>query len=153
VTEGFDYPALVREAMIGVVRSVLAQTAEAGLPGDHHFFITFRTETPGVEIPAGLKRQHPQEMTIVLQHQFWGLEVAEGHFAVSLRFGGALQRLVVPFVAVCAFVDPSAEFGLRLLPALEPVTEEPAEAEPTDQPPAAPDSGNVVPFSPVRNKR
>jgi hypothetical protein len=148
VDEGFDYPALVRQALTGLVRSVLARAAESGLPGEHHFFITLRTDAPNVELSHRLRCQHPQEMTIVLQHQFWDLEVGESAFAVSLRFGGTLERLVVPFEAITSFVDPSAEFGLRLSPVEEPE----AEAAPPPAP-AETDAGKVVPFSPPRSKR
>jgi len=148
VDEGFDYPALVREALTGLVRSVLGRTAESGLPGEHHFFITFRTDAPGVLLSDRLKGQHPQEMTIVLQHQFWELEVGEATFSVSLRFGGTLERLLVPFEAITSFVDPSAEFGLRLSPVEEPEAERPRPPAP-----AGADAGKVVPFSAPRGKR
>jgi len=152
VDEGFDYPALVRQALTGLVRSVLGRTAESGLPGEHHFFITLRTDAPGVLLSDRLKGQHPQEMIIVLQHRFWDLEVGETSFSVSLEFGGTPERLVVPFEAITAFVDPSAEFGLRLSPVEEPDAEAPhpptaAEAD------AHADAGKVVPFSAPRHKR
>ncbi len=145
--EGFDYPALVREALTGLVRSVLGRTAENGLPGEHHFLITLRTDAPGVELSDRLRRQHPQEMTIVLQNQFWDMEVSETAFGVSLRFGGTLERLVVPFEAITAFVDPSAEFGLRLSPVEEPKAEAPRRPAPADG-----DAGKVVPFSAPRGR-
>jgi hypothetical protein len=121
----FDYPALVRTALVGVVRALLARVAEEGFPGGHHFYLTFATGGEGVEAPASLRRQFPDEMTIVLQHQFWNLTVDDAGFAVTLRFGGKPERLVVPWPALRAFMDPSVEFGFRLQ-ASEPG--EPAEA-------------------------
>jgi hypothetical protein len=111
---GFDYPALMTEALTGLVRRVLARIAEEGLPGEHHFYLTFGTADAGVEVPASLRRQFPEEMTIVLQHQFWNLAVDDAGFAVTLRFGGRPERVVVPWGALRAFADPSAEFGFRL---------------------------------------
>jgi hypothetical protein len=110
----FDYPALMTEALTGLVRRVLARVAEDGLPGEHHFFLTFGTSDDGVDLPAALRRQFPDEMTIVLQHQFWNLTVDDAAFAVTLRFGGKPERVVVPWSALRAFADPSAEFGFRL---------------------------------------
>jgi len=112
VTGRFDYPALLSAATIGVVRQVLADAAEHGLEGDHHFFLTFRTGDAGVRIPAALARRYPETMTIVVQHQFVDLEVDDQAFAVTLRFGGAWERVRVPFGALATFVDPSVPFGL-----------------------------------------
>ncbi len=88
-------------------------TVENGLPGEHHFYITFRTDHPEVRIPSHLKAQHPEDMTIVLQHQFWDLEVTEDWFAVALSFQGKRELLHVPFESVTAFADPFAKFGLQ----------------------------------------
>jgi len=107
------YDAMVENALRGVLREALTITAESGLPGQHHFYITFRTRYPGVEIPDYVRARHPDEMTIVLQHQFWGLEVTNEYFAVTLAFNRINERLVIPFAAVCAFADPSAKFGLQ----------------------------------------
>jgi len=114
VTEGFDYRSMVHQASIGVVRHVLRVAAEEGLPGEHHCYLTFATGYPGVDIPAGLAARHPETMTIVLQHQFWNLDVGDESFAVSLRFDGIVHRLVVPFAALTTFIDPSVPFGLDL---------------------------------------
>ena len=108
-----NYQALTEEALRGVVRQALVTAAQRGLPGQHHFYLTFRTNFPGVQIADSLRERHPEEMTIVLQHQFWGLEVAEKQFSVTLSFNGQHERLVVPFRAVSAFVDPSVQFGLQ----------------------------------------
>jgi len=109
-----DYQQLAREALRDVVRRVLIRTAEEGLPGDHHFYLTFDTNHPGVELSVSARNVYPHEMTIVLQHQFWDLVVDDEAFAVTLRFGGVKQRVVVPFEALQTFVDPAAEFGLNL---------------------------------------
>ena len=107
------YDALVEDALRGVVREALSYAAERGLPGDHHFFITFRTGHPGVDIPRALRDRHPNEMTVVLQHQFWGLDVGEEGFSVTLSFSDVPERLKIPFAAVTAFSDPSVQFGLQ----------------------------------------
>jgi hypothetical protein len=111
---GFDYAALVRAALVGMVRGVLAQVAAEGLPAGNHFYLTFGTTEPGVVLPPRLKKQFPEEMTIVLQHQFWNLAVEEKRFSVTLRFGGSSERLTVPWDALRAFADPSVGFGVRL---------------------------------------
>ncbi len=112
--ESIDYPALIHEALLGVVREILCHVVEEGLPGDHHFYLTFRTDHPQVVMPAGLKIRHPETMTIVLQHQFWDLSVEQDFFGVTLRFGGAKHHLTIPFEALTGFIDPDAEFGLQL---------------------------------------
>lgn len=107
------YDRIVERQLRGVAREVLAQVATRGLPGDHHFYITFRTDYPGVSIGPGLKAQFPKEITIVLQHQFWGLEVTDEAFGVTLSFSGKHERLHVPFEALVSFTDPSVKFGLQ----------------------------------------
>lgn len=108
-----DYEGLAQEAMRGVVRKVLARTAKSGLIGDHHFYISFETEAPGVTLSKRLREKYPREMTIVLQHRFWDLSVSEDRFEVKLTFDGIPERLVVPFSAVKVFFDPSVRFGLQ----------------------------------------
>jgi hypothetical protein len=155
---GIDYPALVGAALRSVLKDVLARVAEAGFPGEHHLFISFRTDAPGVSVPPRLLKQHPQEMTIVLQHQFWGLTVEEGAFSVQLRFGGVLERLTVPWDALVAFADPSVPFGLRFTPPSEPGAPPEAEGEAAPAAPAAgptteagpADEAKVVAFRPAR---
>lgn len=107
------YDRMVESALRGVLRQALQQVAKRGLPGDHHFYITFRTAHPGVQISDKLRAKFPDEMTIVLQHQFWGLEVDEGAFAVTLSFNNQHERLSIPFAAVAAFADPAVKFGLK----------------------------------------
>lgn len=112
----FRYDVMVQEALLGVVRKVLVETARHGLAGEHHFYITFRSEGPGVKISARLKEKYPEEMTIVLQHQFWDLAVGDHAFEVGLSFGGVPEKLVVPFEALTGFFDPSVQFGLKFSP-------------------------------------
>jgi uncharacterized protein len=107
------YDQMVESAMRGVVREALARTETNGLPGAHHFYITFKTQAPGVELGASLAQKYPDEMTIVLEHQFWDLEVHEDDFAVTLSFNNKPERIVIPFVAIAAFADPSVKFGLQ----------------------------------------
>lgn len=111
--ERIDYPKIIQEALRDVVRRVLAQVAEHGIPGEHHFLIAFRTEHPGVVVPKFLRDMYPQEIKIILQHQYWDLEVDQEAFSVTLSFSAQRQRLTVPFAAVTAFVDPSVELVLR----------------------------------------
>jgi hypothetical protein len=107
------YDLLTQQALRGVVRSVLADAAKKGLPGEHHFFISFDTRADGVRISDRLLAQYPEEMTIILQHQFWDLKVAEDEFEVGLSFGGIPEKLTVPFEAINGFFDPSVQFGLQ----------------------------------------
>jgi len=108
-----DYEALVQDAMRGVVRAVLTQAAKSGLPGDHHFYISFDTAASGVVLSKRLKDKYPSEMTIVLQHRFWDLAVSDDGFEVKLTFDGIPERLVVPFAAIRVFFDPSVRYGLQ----------------------------------------
>lgn len=113
------YDLLTQQALRGVVRNVLSDTAKKGLPGDHHFYISFDTRADGVHLSDRLRAQYPEEMTIILQHQFWDLEVGEEEFEIGLSFGGIPERLTVPFDAINGFFDPSVQFGLQF----EEVTE------------------------------
>jgi hypothetical protein len=150
--EGFDYPALVRAALLGVVRQVLARTADEGLPGEHHLYLTFGTADEGVEVPAHLRRQYPDEITIVLQHQFWNLAADEHGFAVTLRFGGKPERLVVPWASLRGFADPSVEFGFRLVAPAGEAEEQagPVPAATTATKPTAADTPAAEPAKVVR---
>lgn len=112
-TDLIRYDVLTRDALRGVLRQVLVDAAANGLPGEHHFYITFLSTAPGVKISPRLLSQYPQEMTIILQHQFWDLLVTEDRFEVGLSFGGIPERLVVPFSAISRFFDPSVQFGLQ----------------------------------------
>jgi hypothetical protein len=107
------YDLLTQKALRGVVRDVLARVAREGVPGDHHFYVSFRTTDPDVTLSTRLRERYPTEMTVVLQHQFWDLDVSDDRFEVGLSFGNVPERLSVPFHAVTGFFDPSVQFGLK----------------------------------------
>ena len=127
------YDRMVEHALRSVVRKALAEAAQRGLPGEHHFYITFHTDRAGVGIADWLRQQYPQEMTIILQHQFWDLTVEEERFAVTLSFGGRHERLTIPLESVTRFADPSVKFGLQFEAA-----EEEAEVKPSPTAAASP---------------
>lgn len=116
-TDHIRYDVLARDALRGVLRRVLTDAAANGLPGEHHFFITFISTAEGVKLSPRLLAQYPEEMTVILQHQFWDLIVTEDRFEVGLSFGGIPERLVVPFNSIKSFFDPSVQFGLQFEPA------------------------------------
>ncbi len=107
------YDLMVQDALRNVVRKVMQDAAKDGLRGDHHFFITFRTKAAGIRLSDRMKARYPDDMTIILQHQFWDLAVTESYFEVGLSFGGVPERLLIPYDALTAFSDPAAEFGLK----------------------------------------
>ena len=113
MTDTLHYDQMVENALRGVVREALERTRKEGLPGNHHFYITFRTGFPGVKMPDYLRAKYPQEMTIVLQHQFWDLTVDDTGFSVGLSFNKVQEQLAIPYVAVTSFADPSVQFGLQ----------------------------------------
>lgn len=127
------YDILAQEALRGVVRKVLSEVARTGLPGEHHFFISFATRAPGVRLSERLLGQYEKEMTIVLQNQFWDLKVTETGFEVGLSFDGQPELLVIPFSAVKGFFDPSVQFGLQFEPELAADTAEDGEELPEDE--------------------
>ena len=135
-TDHIRYDVLARDALRGVLRRVLTDAAEHGLPGEHHFFITFLSKADGVKLSPRLLAQYPEEMTVILQHQFWDLVVTEDRFEVGLSFGGIPERLVVPFAAIKSFLDPSVQFGLQFEPS-EATAEAPAAKLPTVPTPSA----------------
>jgi uncharacterized protein len=157
--QSIDYGRLVERALRQVVRAALDVVAKQGLPGRHHLYITFRTDHPGVAIAEDLRARYPSEMTIVLQHEFWDLEVDEDRFAIGLSFGGAPHRLEIPLEAVTVFADPSVEFGLQFTavlagaPAAGAAPPVPAErsGEP-GQAPSADGSAEVVALDRFRKK-
>jgi uncharacterized protein len=173
------YDILAQAALRGVVRTVLTDAAKKGLPGEHHFKITFNTTAPGVRLSDRMRSRYPQEMTIVLQHQFWDLAVSEQAFEVGLSFGGVPERVSVPFEAVTAFYDPAVQFGFqfeviegsaaddaRAAPQAaekpvanrssedqsEPESLPAPEADPVQSPPAAAGGGEVVRLDRFRKK-
>jgi hypothetical protein len=140
------YDLWTEQALRHVVASAISHVAEHGLPGEHHFYLTFRTDLPGVVIPPRLRAQYPREMTIVLQHQFWGLsyDAATGVVSVGLSFGGVPSTLGIPLTAITAFADPPVRFGLRFRPPepevaaalpASPPRPEPEERDPDEAPP------------------
>ncbi len=134
------YDLLTQQALRAVVKRVIADVAKTGtLPGEHHFYITFVTGAPGVRISSRLREQYPDEMTIVLQHQFWDLAVSDTHFEVALSFNGISEKLYVPLDAVKGFFDPSVQFGLQF----ETMTEE-KEAAPEEKAATKPKRRSVV---------
>lgn len=113
MTDYIGYEALTQAAMRGVVREALRRAAQNGKPpGEHHYYVTFRSKSPGVKMADHLVERFPDEMTIVVQHQFWDLEVHEGHFEIVLKFSGVPQHLSIPFAAMTRFVDPAVNFGV-----------------------------------------
>jgi uncharacterized protein len=122
----YHYEQMVERALRGVVREALERAAKQGLRGDHHFYIGFSTRAPGVALPDALHARYPEEMTIVLQHQFWNLEVGRDSFSVTLSFQRQLERLTVPFAAVRSFADPSVKFALEFAAPEANSTEKPA---------------------------
>ncbi len=154
------YDILLQEATRGVVRKVLAEVAKTGLPGDHHFFISFVTKAPGVRISERLLNQYPDDMTIVLQNQFWDLKVTESAFEVGLSFDEKPETLFIPFTAIKGFFDPSVQFGMQLTGAVaEPTADEQAEekeaeklAAPTTSGPSEAPGEKVVSLDAFRKK-
>lgn len=117
--EAFRYDKMVERALRNVVRQALQEVSEKGLIDDHHFYITFFTDFPGVKVPTYLKERYPNEMTIVLQHQFYELEISEDKFSVMLSFNNVPERLVIPIAAITIFADPSVNFALQFQPLAE----------------------------------
>ena len=169
------YQALTDAALRGVVRDALRRIEKQGLIGSHHFYLTFKTKFPGVDIPEFLREQYPDEMTIILQHQFWGLKIADDRFEVTLTFKKLPATLVIPFAALTAFFDPGVQFGLQFrgpdgdaragtaqiqppLPAPEQNREQPPEmvsakpAETAAEKPQVPQPGEVVSLDSFRKK-
>ena len=140
------YEAMAQEALRGVIKAALKRAASPeGLPGAHHFYITFKTEAPGVSGPVDLLSKYPDEMTIVLQHQYWDLAPGETFFSVTLKFGGQPKRVSVPYAAVTRFYDPSVQFLLQFEAAAEAAeAAAPEAAEPAAEPPAPTDPAEKV---------
>lgn len=147
--DALRYDQWIAEALSGVVRRALMLAAAEGLPGNHHFYITFRTAAPGVQMPRHLKARYPEDMTIVLQHQFSDLVVDDAAFAVTLKFQGRSARLSIPFAAMTAFADPAVNFGLQLKPAVPAAARTVGEADDAKAklPPAPAGTAKAVPPS------
>jgi hypothetical protein len=152
-TDLIRYDLLVQDALRSVVRKVLADTARSGLIGEHHFNIAFRTQAPGVIVPAAVRQRFPEEMSIILQHEFWDLLVTHESFEVSLNFSRKPERLTVPFDAITGFTDPSVPFGFKLEP--HQAEEQKQEARPSrtpapaSRPEAAPVAAKSAPARPA----
>ncbi len=127
-TDYIRYDLLVQDALRSVVRKVMTEAARSGLPGDHHFNIAFKTQAPGVVIPPAMRQRYPDEMAIILQHEFWDLAVTADAIEVSLNFSRKPERLTIPFDSITGFSDPSVPFGFKLEPR---IAAEPATAKPT----------------------
>jgi uncharacterized protein len=142
MARSIDYGNLMHRAMRGLIQTVLSDVAQNGLPGAHHFFITFDTTHPGVELADWLRQRYPTEMTVVVQHWFENLEVEEDLFRITLNFGNQPEPMVIPFDAVRTFVDPSVEFGLRFesQSSDEEDDEETEDDDPEDEPEARRDA-------------
>jgi len=147
------YDAMAQEALRGVVKSALKRAATEGLPGAHHFYITFKTEAPGVSGPNDLLSKYPDEMTIVLQHQYWDLAPGETFFSVTLQFSGQPKRLSVPYAAVTRFYDPSVQFLLQFEAPTAASEPKPA-PEPDAEPPSPEGEGGskIVSLDQFRKK-
>ncbi len=152
------YDEIVQDALRGVVKRVLADIERAGgLPGEHHFYIAFRTRAPGVEMPKHLLERYPDEMTIVIQHRYWDLAVGDEKFQIGLSFNQVPAKLIVPYSAVTGFVDPYVNFALQFAPPEAEAANEPDDESGDDTaaaPPAAPveDGSNVVTLDAFRKK-
>ena len=147
-TDHIRYDLLAQDALRGLVRKVLTDTAKSGLPGEHHFSISFRTDAEGVKLSPRLREQFPQEMTVILQYQFWDLKVTDQAFEVGLSFGGVPEKLSVPFAAIKSFFDPAVQFGLQF----ETLEAEPEAAE-TASATAAADLKVAAPETPVEETK
>lgn len=163
MSKKINYEDMVQQALVNVVRDLLHQASSKGLPGNHHFYITYNTDHPGVELPDYLREQYPESITIVVQYEFWDLNIHEDHFEITLSFNNLHERLVVPFDAMTSFVDPSAKFGLQFTPTMTgESTKYPKEA--SGKPgkehrknkfdiPADAVEGNVISFDAFRKKQ
>jgi hypothetical protein len=153
----FHYDKMVERALRGVIRDALSRVSHEGMKSAHHFYIGFATRAPGVAIPPRLAERYPAEMTIVLQHQFWDLDVGDEAFSVSLSFEKQIERLTIPFAAIRSFADPSVEFALAFAEPAPPATNEgalPALIEPKSKPEKEParESGEVVTLDSFRKR-
>lgn len=157
--DGLDYDELIQEALRDVVRKTLQSVSKKGLPGNHHFYITFRTDRSDVVMPEYLREQHPDEVTVVLQHQFWDLNIENSQFSVTLSFNGHHERLVVPYGALVSFMDPSVKFGLQFTPDEQTTAAPPKPSKKTiskEEPtvvPAGVKGDNVVTLASFRNDK
>lgn len=152
---GFKYDELVQQALISVVRNVLKDVSKNGLPGNHHFYIRFRTDHPKTKIPKFLKERHPEEVMIVIQYQYWNLDVREKYFSVDLSFNGIRENLIIPYSALTAFVDPSVKFALQFTPSFNDGDDDTPSFRPknnTSDEKSSDDDGKIISFDSFRKK-
>ena len=151
---GFNYDELVQKALVSVVKEVLSDVAVDGLSGNHHFYIQFRTDHPKTKIPRFLKERHPEEVMIVLQHQFWNLKVSRLGFSVELSFNSVREPLFVPFSALTAFVDPSVKFALQFTPRFSDADSDPDKPKSSDdkEEDSAKSDDNIIRFDSFRRR-
>ncbi len=152
--KAFDYDEMVQSALRGVVRDALQQTSKDGLSGRHHFYITFESTRPDVKVPEYLRKQHPEEITIVLQHQFWDLKADDKGFSVLLSFNEVQERIEVSYTALISFLDPSVKFGLQFEPSPPIINEKKTKKEKASDSVKAEDNAKkVVKLDTFRNKK
>tara|TARA_B100001750_G_C15032269_1_gene362384 strand:+ start:71 stop:547 length:477 start_codon:yes stop_codon:yes gene_type:complete len=150
--KAFDYDDMVQHALKGVVKETLKRVALEGLPGFHHFYITFQTNRPDVKIPSYLKDKHSNEITIVLQHQFWDLKIDDEGFDVSLSFNDNQEHIRVPFNALINFLDPHVKFGLQFTPEMPSKTDKTKQKKKVSSEPSKETLTNVVTLDTFRKK-
>jgi hypothetical protein len=153
MTDALRYDTLAQDALRGVIRTVLRKTATEGLPGEHHFFITFAVRMPGVVLSPRLRAQYEEAMTIVLQHRFYDLEVGEDAFSVGLTFGGTMERITVPFRSILSFADPFATFELAFQLTDEDLGPQPGAAPEPERDPLPEGGAAVVSLDAFRKRR
>jgi len=141
MSDTIDYNKLMQQAFRELLKGLLAKVGEEGLPGEHHFVITFDTRVPGVDMAGWMKAKYPEEMTIVMQHWFDNLAILDDRFAITLSFNGVGEPMVIPFNAIKTFVDPHAQMQLKFEPIFEGDSPTP---EPADEPETKPETGGVV---------
>ncbi|MDR1560866.1 MAG: ClpXP protease specificity-enhancing factor SspB [Holosporaceae bacterium] len=149
---GFKYDEMVQKALISVVRQILQEISANGLPGNHHFYIRFRTDHPRVKVPAFLKERHPEEVMIVIQYQFWNLKVFQDKFSVDLSFNGIQETLSIPFSSLTAFVDPSVKFALQFTPSFGVGDSDPTDSDRISIKTEIESDGKIISFDSFRKK-
>lgn len=153
----FDYEAIVQKALRSAVHEALMEVQNNGFSGSHHFYITFQTNRADVQMPDFLREKHPEEITIVLQHQFWDLKVTEAGFSVNLSFNDKHETLIVPYTAIISFLDPSVKFGLQFVPDDVPMLSDNTDVSSKGKtvnktPSAVTDGDNVITMDTFRKK-
>lgn len=154
MTDFYDYATRMQNAMRLMVKEIIGEVAKEGLSDPHHFFITFDTQHPLVQMDQTLRKQFPKDMTIVIQHEFYGLEATDGHMEITLSFSDTPQRLVIPWDAMITFVDPSVDFGVRLAPERDEseIEESPMAIVEDDDIPDEDPAGEVISLDQFRKK-